>query len=91
MNLTLPGLLPNHWTELFILVSIVLWFCALVANILFAAGVARDARRMLDEGREITLAPPLVWVLATLAGGVFVAVAYWLVHHSSLKRSTGAY
>ena len=33
-------------------------------------------------GERIVLAPALVWGLATLLGGVFVAVAFWFVHCS---------
>jgi hypothetical protein len=68
-----------------------MWFVALAANILFAAGVARDARLVLDEGGQTTLVTPVAWVLATLAGGVFVAAAYWLIHHSAPKRGTNSY
>ena len=49
-------------------------------NIVFSAGVYVAAK-----DRKMVLAPRIIWTLATLFGGVFIAVAYWVVHHSGLS------
>lgn len=55
---------------------------ALFVNIFFALAVHRDAQA---HERRVALVSPAVWACATLLGGVLVATAYWLMHHSSLK------
>jgi hypothetical protein len=53
----------------------------LIISIAFASGVFADCRKLQAQGRQVRLVPPLVWVLATLLGGVLTAGVYWLVHH----------
>ena len=55
-------------------------------NIAFSAAVFSDAMRLQKQGYSLVLANGWIWSLAVLVGGVFVAIGYWLVHHSSLVR-----
>jgi heme/copper-type cytochrome/quinol oxidase subunit 4 len=53
-----------------------------VVHVSFAVAVFLDARRL---PRKPILVLPIVWALATLLGGVFVAAVYWVMHHSRLN------
>ena len=59
---------------------------AVVIQVAFAVGVYLDAKQETDEGRLTVIVGPFIWTLTTLFGGVFVAVAYWLMHHSTLAE-----
>lgn len=63
-------------------ITIGIWILWIIVHIAFSIGVYRDAqqRRPLLVGAEM-------WAFATLLGGVLVAVAYWVMHHSTLRRS----
>ena len=61
-----------------------------VVHLCFATAVVQDIRRGRQEGRNPWLVGTEVWALATLMGGVFVAAAYWLMHHSSLNTQDRA-
>ena len=52
-----------------------------IVNITFAIGVFADAAHI----RRTKIVPGAMWAFATLVGGVFVATAYWFIHHSSLS------
>ena len=57
-----------------------------VVHIAFSAAVFNDASHLKDEQQRLMLVGPTIWALAVLIGGVFVGVAYWLIHHSTLSK-----
>ena len=64
----------------------ILWGVAIaIVNIVFAIGVFADSSRIVNEqGGRTRIVPGPMWAFATLVGGVFVATAYWFIHHSNL-------
>jgi membrane protein implicated in regulation of membrane protease activity len=65
--------------------TIVVAIVTFIINTVFAFAVDRDARRIVRGGGYTFLVAPGFWAFATFLGGPLVAVAYWLVHHSSLR------
>ncbi|REJ69483.1 MAG: hypothetical protein DWQ31_04460 [Planctomycetota bacterium] len=55
-----------------------------IVHFFFAAAVYRDAHLLPTPRRPISVWPA-IWFLATPLGGLFVAVAYWFMHHSTLN------
>lgn len=55
---------------------------ALILHVLLAIGI-HDAAR----GRETRFVTRGVWTFATVLGGIWAVLAYWLIHESSLTRS----
>lgn len=55
-----------------------------IVNLSFAAGVFRNAETLFNAER-LNFVGPWMWFFATLLGGVFVAAAYWAMHHSRLN------
>jgi len=56
-----------------------------VVHLVFAIGVYRDAVHLTSKQDFTFAAAPLTWAAATLLGGVFALLVYWLIHHSSLR------
>ena len=54
-------------------------------HLFFAAGVFRAARGLRRRGEKLIFAPPVVWAIHTLLWGIIALLAYWLIHHSSLR------
>src|SRR5205807_2243014 len=64
------------------------WIVTAIVHVGFAVAVLADAGSMPHKlRREPFLVGGVMWALATLLGGVFVAAVYWLVHHSTLCPS----
>ena len=62
---------------------VVFWVVTAIIHITFAVAVYRDAKSMATP----IFVGSVIWMLATLIGGVFVAAIYWAMHHSSLNSS----
>ena len=65
--------------------TLLIGVAGVMVNLVFAIGVFADTARLLDRGRSTKLVPGPMWAFATLLGGVFVATAYWFIHHSTLS------
>jgi hypothetical protein len=66
-------------------IAVVAMVLTFIVHVCFATAVVQDIRKGREEGRNPWLVGTEVWALATLAGGVFVAAIYWLMHHSTLN------
>lgn len=67
-----------------LLFVIVIWVLTFIVHLAFATGVWIDAEKLQFQHR-LSIVGPRIWFLATLLGGVFVAAAYWFIHHSRLS------
>jgi hypothetical protein len=59
----------------------VYWIATAIVHIAFAISVLADAKQI----RNTFLVKGYIWALATLLGGEFVVVIYWVIHHSNLR------
>ena len=66
---------------------VVLLIITVILHIIFASGVARDIGNLHRLNVKPVLLPGGAWVMATLIMGIWVVLAYWLMHHSILARS----
>ena len=70
---------------------VIVWLLTAIVHIGFASAVWADAANLWRQFRRTTvLVGGGFWALATLLGGVFVALAYWVIHHSILRPSSPA-
>lgn len=81
MNTLLQFVGPSG-AEAFATLALVLWAAGILIHIVFALAVLAHAK-----GRDTVFVGPLMWALATLLGGPLVALAYWLIHMSSLSAN----
>ncbi len=68
-------------------VYLVIFGLAAIVHIAFAAGVGADANRFRAKQLSTFLVGPGMWAFATLIGGVWIALAYWIIHHSNLRAN----
>ena len=59
---------------------------AVIVHIAFSAAIFNDARNIKEEGAHVAFVGPTLWSFAVLVGGIFVALAYWVIHHSALNK-----
>ena len=80
-----PGIRPleNAFIEGCILVAFVAFF----VHLIFAFAVRSDASRRRAAGQPLAFVGPLTWFFAAWIGGVLAVAAYWLMHHSNLRRA----
>lgn len=81
VNFNFPYELMGLWGVVGILIVAV----GVVVHVVFALAVFNDSGALVHEGKKTVLVGPGIWGAATLIGGVFVAAAYWVMHHSALQ------
>ncbi len=70
---------------LFFLVGL-LWTCLVIAlHVAILIGISQDAKRRESGG--LLFFGPNFWGLCGLVFGLLGLAVYWLIHHSSLRRS----
>ncbi|WP_052010101.1 MULTISPECIES: hypothetical protein [unclassified Alteromonas] len=58
----------------------------IIVHLAFSAAIFNDSSKLHDENHQLAFVGPVIWTLAVLVGGVFVAAVYWLIHHSALSK-----
>lgn len=72
----------EFWAKSVSGISILIVLLTAIVHGCFGVGVYLDAKRL---PRKPILVPPVVWSLAAILGGLFVAAVYWVIHHSRLN------
>ena len=78
--------LMSAYSDYFVRFQIAIGLLSALLHIIFAAGVARDIRKLHRLHIETRFIPATAWILATLIAGILVLAMYWLMHHSTLAR-----
>ncbi len=71
----------SSWDWYFLVVAF--WIATIIVHITFAVAIYRDAKRLETP----IFVASIIWLIATLLGGVVVAAIYWILHHSLLNPS----
>lgn len=79
---------PLNLVQQYIAWGSLLTLITILIHVIFAIGILMNASRMRSTGGRTFVAPGWIWALATLLGGVIPVLAYWLIHHSSLRAIT---
>ena len=83
MNLDFSGLSIPSFFGLSLFWIVAFWVLTIIVHVTFAVAVYRDAKHI---GTPIFV-ESIIWMLATLIGGVITAAIYWALHHSRLNPS----
>lgn len=57
----------------------------LILHLVFTFAVLADARAQREAGSGLFLFGPFTWAMVALFFGLLGVVAYWAIHHSSLR------
>ncbi|HEV3235437.1 MAG TPA: hypothetical protein VGZ25_00515 [Gemmataceae bacterium] len=77
---------PDAGFGYFAMASLLFVTLTFIVHVAFANAVNRDVHNLEKTGIHTALVGPALWTVAILVGGVFVACAYWIIHHSNLSR-----
>ncbi len=59
-----------------------------IVQVFFALAVLSDACKIQDQGKKMVFVSGKIWAFGTLCGGVFIVLAYWIIHHSTLRSAS---
>ncbi len=79
--------LSSDLAPVVVLVTLAFWVVTIIIHVVFAIAVYRDAASLNTRGTGTVFVGPAIWCLTVLFGGVFLAAIYWVIHHSSFRRS----
>jgi len=72
--------------ELIIFVfPIVFGVVILILHVILAIGVHADAKVQIAQKRGLFIFKPGIWAFIILLTGLLGIVAYWVIHHSTLR------
>lgn len=66
--------------------SVLTMIGTVIVHLAFSASVYNDANTFKNENGNTVLVGPIIWSLSVLIGGVFVALTYWVIHHSAISK-----
>lgn len=72
--------------EIFQLITLSLLALGAIIHIALAISVFSDASQRGVEKKPVVFLGPTLWGLTCLCTGLFGLLAYWLIHHSALRR-----
>lgn len=77
----------QEWFSFVWVIGIAIAIATVFIHIAFAVAVYFDSRRLIDRDKlKPVMVAGEVWAFATLIGGVFVAVGYWIIHRSTIAN-----
>ncbi|HMT08681.1 MAG TPA: hypothetical protein PKA82_11810 [Pyrinomonadaceae bacterium] len=77
----------NNWAEIIFVLGVLIGSTTVILHIVFAIAVYIDSQRLVhDDKQEVALVPGTIWAIATLIGGVLVAIGYWIVNRSKIAN-----
>lgn len=77
----------SNWPELIFYLTILIGGVSLLLHVAFAIAVYVDSERLVNDDKvETALVPGPIWAIATLFGGVLVAIGYWVANRSKIAN-----
>ena len=86
MELYLNSLSPDQLITFGLMWHVLPIIGTLLVHLAFSAAVFNDANKLQREHDSLAFVNSWLWSLAVLVGGVFVALVYWVIHHSTIAK-----